>query len=297
MLGRLTPGPHEVPPTPMLECLRSPLFKGPKGDEMWVERRLARAEEWLANDELETRFAKSVRLMATYRNHQPFYDTRKPTIETRGKTLKKTIDVAARLYRPKSGRTIWKVEGNRQLDFRFLDREIQIVRTKPGPDVPAAGSLVIDLVLANAHDRMPILCEMKLHEDQSPIYALVQLLTQASYAATVAQRERLVLFGSRPDFVLREAPAGEYATIDLYVMLVETPSEPPFDSLRSRAIKLSKKLLDDDRVGERIGRISWIEGRNQGRDGLTFSSLASFNSRHRSPRYVRVPADASPVTP
>src|SRR5437870_2503081 len=115
----------------MLECLRSPLFKGPKGGKQWAER-LQQADAWLKNKELERWFDESVRLVeAAYRNHQPFYAVRKKTMETRGKDLNATVDVAARLYLANGGRKIWKVAGKPQLDFRFLDREIQIVRTKP----------------------------------------------------------------------------------------------------------------------------------------------------------------------
>jgi hypothetical protein len=40
-------------------------------------------------------------------------------------------------------------------------------------------------------------------------FALIQLLTQAAYAVTPSQRERLVLFGSWPDFFLSEAMPGQ----------------------------------------------------------------------------------------
>ncbi len=88
---------------------------------------------------------------------------------------------------------------------------------------------MVDLFLANASDRMPILCEVKRYDDQCSLYALIQLLTQASCAATPAQRDRLVLFGSQLGFVLREAIPGKPTELDLYILLVEPKKGIPHD--------------------------------------------------------------------
>ena len=138
-----------------------------------------------------------------YRNYRPFYPS-SHTFGTKGKSgivhgdeLKVAADVAEQLSRRRG----WQVKGNEQLDFRYLDRELLLVRSKPGPANALASELSakleVDLFLANAYDRTPILAETKIKHDQCPFYALIQLLTQAGYAAP-SERERLVLFGSSP---------------------------------------------------------------------------------------------------
>jgi hypothetical protein len=57
---------------------------------------------------------------------------------------------------------------------------------------------------------------------------LIQLLTQAAYAATRSQRERLVLFGSKPEFVLNETVPGDTPTLDLYILLAAPPQREPW---------------------------------------------------------------------
>jgi hypothetical protein len=227
-----------------------------------------------------------------YRNYQPFYplehtfgvwaDTKIP----HGAELRGTVDVAARL----SEGAIWKVEGNSKLDFRYLDREIPLARAKPKPKQDPGALLEVDLFLG-AVDRTPILSEVKIREDQCPFYALIQLLTQAAYAVTPSQRERLVLFGSQPDFVLLEAVPGELAWLDLYVLLVDPPRGYPYDDLRIKAIELSHKLIADSSLASRIGCIAWVTGVGVDRPerGLAFEALAVAASCLRRPRRRRFP--------
>jgi hypothetical protein len=122
---------------------------------------------------------------------------------------------------------------------------------------------------------MPILCEVKLRKDQCAFYALIQLLTQATYACSPSQRERLVLFGSRPGFVLQETAHGSRGKIDLYVMLVEPPDGSPHAAICSAAIELGARLLKDERVAARIRRLAWLKGQSDGNAGLTFEALTA----------------------
>lgn len=254
--------------------------------------RLSEAKKWIDKPgELARYFEDSVAIVEReYRNYQPFYPLRH-TFGVRGKTtiphgeeLRATVDVAARL----SKREIWQVEGNSQLDFRYLDREIPLARAKPKPKQDPGSLLEVDLFLANAYDRTPILGEIKIGKDECPFYALIQLLTQAAYAVTPSQRERLVLFGSRPDFVLLEAVPGKPAGLDLYVLLIKPPVGYPYDDLRAEAIKLSDKLIADSSVASRIGRIAWIKGTNPPDGGLHLEAIAVAASRLRSPRTTPV---------
>jgi len=262
------PGPGEIPDTPLLRYFRSPLFNGPRG-KTWGADRIAELTRLLDNSgELASKFADSVAdVERCYRNYQPFYPREHTFHEDQSRDA--TVDVARRL----ATRDVWEVGNNSRLNFRYLDREIEIARSNPGPVKPPGGTLLIDLFLANASDRTPILCEVKRFNDQCAFYGLIQLLTQATYAATASQRERLVLLGSQPAFVLREAIPGKPGRLDLYILLVEPKKGKPYDDISPKAILLSQVLVRDPRVRSKIRRIEWIEGRYDGKDGLVLSDL------------------------
>lgn len=290
------PRAAQIPRTPLLDYFRS-TFKRPYG-KGWGTARLSEANNLIANpSKLARLFDESVKKVEReYVNYQPFYP-RSHTFGLRAKTeiahgddLQYTVDVAARLW-DRGREMIWKVEGNSELDFRYLDREIPVARanSNPKPKQDPGSLLKVDLFLANAYDRTPILGEVKITKDECAFYALVQLLTQAAYAATPSQRDRLVLFGSRPDFVLREAVPRKPATLDLYVLLIKPPIGEPYDELRTAAIELSKSLIADERVASRIGRIAWITGTGWRKRSLAFKAITVATSRRRSPQTTRVP--------
>lgn len=261
--GVTTPSASVVPDTPLLRYFRSPPYTGPKGRE-WGEARMAEARTLLADPKkLPSLFAESIAIVeSTYRNYQPFYPKSHDfglnagTGLPHGHELGSTPDIAARL----AARTAWEVPEAKRLAFRYIDREIELTRSRPTHASRADQSVLrLDLFLVNARDRMPILCEAKLREDQCALYALVQLLTQTAYASTRSQRERLVLFGSRPDFVLQEAVPNKNARLDLYLLLVEPPTKPPHSEILPLAIKLGRKLAADPLVSQRVRRLAWIE--------------------------------------
>lgn len=174
-------------------------------------------------------------------------------------------------------------DGDR-LAFRYLDREIDITRTRPKPERPPDSTLIVDLFLANEHDRTPIPCELKWRKDECALYALIQLLTQAAYAATRSQRERLVLFGSTASFVLQEALPTDPPMLDLYLLLVDPPEGNPHAEILPLAIELSRRLIEDPLVGQRIGRIAWIEAHDDLEQGLTLHNTATAQSKFRKPK-------------
>ena len=283
MVGRIAfgamcqPGAGRVPGVPLLRYFRETLCKSPRGKD-WGAFRISEAERWLADPgALAAWFDESVEIVASeYRNYQPFHPTGH-TFGYRGKTgirhgdeLRYTVDVAARLAK----RELWHVDGNSRLDFRYIDREVPLARAKPKPEQDPGSLLEVDLFLANARDRTPILAEVKIGTDECPFYALTQLLTQAAYAVTPSQRERLVLFGSRPDFVLLEAVDGTPARTDLYVLLVNPPENPPYGDLLTVAIALSRNLMRDPRIANRIRRIAWLKGAEPPEGGLALEYIA-----------------------
>ena len=285
----MQPDATHIPETPILRYFRSLPYAGPKG-KTWGADRIAEAERLLSNPGLlAAHFAESAATVeAEYRNYQPFYPkshtfgTQAKTKERHGESLRYTVDVAARLA--SKAEAEWEVEGGARLGFRYLDREIEIARANPSPIAPEGAVLKVDLFLANSRDRTPILCEVKIRDDQCPLYALIQLLTQAAYAATQSQRERLVLFGSTPDFVLREALPEDPPMLDLYVLLVEPPNKNLYKELRLLAIELGRTLIADRSVGERIGRIAWLEAQPKDEHTLTIRAIDSVQSRFRTPR-------------
>ena len=276
---------------PLLEYFRS-TFPKPRGKN-WGADRLSAAKAAIAEPaRLAQLFEESVRMVEReYRNYQPFhpeahtFGMRGKTTTAHGDELRATVDVAARLAK----REVWKVEGNWQLDFHYLDREIPLARAKPKSKQDPGPLLKVDLFLAANDDRTPILSEIKVRKDECAFYALIQLLTQAAYAVTLSQRERLVLFGSRSDFVLLEAIPGELAWLDLYVLLVEPPVGYPYDDLRVIAIELSHKLIADSSLASRIGCIAWITGTDQPNRELAFEAVAVAASSLRRPGRHRFP--------
>jgi hypothetical protein len=270
------PGAGIVPTTPLLRYFRETLCTSPRGRE-WGLRRIAESEAQLADPgRLARDFHESVEIIEReYRNYQPFHPTghafgeRGSSGIRHGDELARTVDVAARLAR----RDVWQVDGNPKLDFRYIDREVPLARAKPKPKQDQGALLEVDLFLANDQDRTPILAEVKIGTDECPFFALIQLLTQAAYAVTPSQRARLVLFGSRPEFVLKEAVDGKPAKTDLYVMLVNPPDKRPYGELRERAMELSKKLIKQPEIASRIRRIAWIEGVEAPPDGLALKSI------------------------
>ena len=270
------PGAGSVPTTPLLRYFRETLCTSPRGRE-WGIRRIAEADAQLADPRRVAQdFHESVEIVAReYRNYQPFhpightFGVQGTSGIRHGANLVRTADVAARLAR----RDVWHVDGNSKLDFRYIDREVPLARAKPKPNQDPGALLEVDLFLANDHDRTPILAEVKIGTDECPFYALIQLLTQAAYAVTPSQRERLVLFGSRPEFVLKEAVDGQPGKTDLYVLLVNPPQRPPYSELRERAIALGKKLIALPGIKSRIRRIAWIEGVDASPDGLALKTI------------------------
>ena len=163
--GVTTPSPSEVPDTPLLRYSRSPPYTGQKGSQ-WGEARIAEARRLLADPtRLPRLFAESIAIVeSTYRNYQPFhpeghaFGVNARTKLPHGYEPGSATDIAARL----AARAVWEVSGSERFAFCYLDREIELTRSKPAQSLRADQSvLILDLFLANAKDRTPILCEAK----------------------------------------------------------------------------------------------------------------------------------------
>jgi hypothetical protein len=136
------------------------------------------------------------------------------------------------------------VDGDPDLNFAYLDREIVPTRTKPGRKGP---KLEVDLVLANVMTGRPIVSELKIASDKDPYTGLVQALAGAAQMISDSQRERLDEHAGRDG--VSKWFAGPLATkeqepkIDVYVLLADFPEvgRDRFKQL-GRAVDLAAKL-------------------------------------------------------
>ena len=213
--------------------------------------RLARALELVAApDQLPGMFVRSRERFAEWQSDEPFYPKPRTLSVEHGRELSRTEDVQARL----AGR--WHVEGDEQLDFVYLDRELLLARNTVGDKVERG--IEVDLLLANANNRTPILAEIKISKpgsmntDKDPFYALVQLLAAAAQAASTSQLERLRKH-LRPEF-----PILNMSQLDLYIFAVNETRATHWQELRDCTEKLVRSLMGEVEVSNWIRRIALI---------------------------------------
>jgi hypothetical protein len=121
------------------------------------------------------------------------------------------------------------VAGDADLDGDYVDHELTVSRTVVPPDVPAAAersarparsrvAVRIDLLLASAHDRRPIVAEVKIAGDGDPYAGLVQALAGLACLATPARYAEL-----RARYPAAAFPPGTGPPpMDAYVLGVDT---------------------------------------------------------------------------
>jgi nucleotide-binding universal stress UspA family protein len=107
-----------------------------------------------------------------------------PFASHHGETLERTVDVARRL----SDGRFRSAPGFNVPGFRYIDRELDVMRTSAGQMLddgsPAKRALVLDLLLASADDGRPIVTEVKIRTDGHAISALIQALAAAAHLVT-----------------------------------------------------------------------------------------------------------------
>ena len=215
-------------------------------------QRLAAARATPA-DELAAEFDASVHAFETFDNEEPFF----PANENRDGVKNPKSDTRTYGWAMAMKRTpTIEVEGDRTLDFRYVEREVIPTRTEHRRpfEVPDDGHHVrIDLLLANAHTGRPILAELKIAADKDPFTALIQALAAAAQCVSPAQRRRLAR--------LERAPPGfdVDALIDVYVLLACFPStgRHRFDQLECAVGLASEMQIRSDHLGRvRILQVS-----------------------------------------
>jgi hypothetical protein len=115
----------------------------------------------------------------------------------------------------------------------------------------------MDLLLANANDGAPIVCELKVtslkgNPDKDPFFALVQALACASYLLPPNQLARLRHHDPE------RALAAELERVDVYVMTISEPARSRFwFELRDRAEELASMLAPQ--LKRWVRRIAFVE--------------------------------------
>jgi hypothetical protein len=190
-------------------------------------------------ERLASLFALSVAQFSRYSNvGESFHDgaVAPPFSDEHGKTIRRTVDVAKRL----SDVEQCHVGGDDGFEFRYVDRELDVMRTsttQPLDDgTSSKRALVLDLLLSLSNGT-PLLTEVKIAQDAHPHYALIQVLAAAAHLVTPAQRFRLAR--CYPDSITFPARAP-YA--ELAVLLVDKPRTGKAATLLSDAQDLAKAL-------------------------------------------------------
>lgn len=155
------------------------------------------------------------------------------------------------------------VEDARHLDFEVVEREVVPERATG----TGKRGRRIDWLAMNAHDRTPILAELKVGEDKNPFYALVQLLLYAATLSTGSQQARLRRHF--PTLRIPDAPSEDdrvaHAKFDLYIVLVEFPAQ--LKTFLELARTTAQALVREPLIASKVRRIACL------RTSLTPSGL------------------------
>jgi hypothetical protein len=242
------------------------------------QERLAEARRLVEHpEEIAIEFAESVAHFASYDNRDhPFYP---PRVERAfANKIGRTNDVVLRLEKQErlvptdgldrrtkhdAGPTVIGIP-SRQLVCDYVDRELLVQRTTSPAQWEDGdrniGGLRLDVLLADATDRTPIVGELKLPGDMDPFFALVQALACAAHLASSHQYERMRRH-------LRRGMFPQQITgprFDIWVLFVNAPSHQSGQNpkakfmadLESAAETLAPRLLAQDATRSSLRRIA-----------------------------------------
>lgn len=279
MVGALI---DEIPLTEMQALYKELPFKrkGSSGARVMKADELLRDSGRSLADAFKNSVAEANEFFAEHDfGDQPLYPTPRKCKEPAGLTNSATFGC----YLQKNRESKWKVPGDPSLDFHYVDRELVSTRA-PGTRLKGGRSTRlgprVDLLLANARTRHPILGEVKLTSsgapDKDPFYALIQALASAAYLLPANQIKRLA--HDTHDEAGRLA--ANATQLDLYLMIGLAPERSArwFD-LRDRAEKLAKWIAP--RISSHVPKIAGLEldwdGRAAAMDKLVVKKWFSTN--------------------
>jgi len=265
-----------IPVTPIMRRYQA-LRKRPQ------QQRLAEAQRLVAHpDELADEFAASVAHFMPYHNvNEHFYP---PERAKRGfaDEVKRTndlvlrladqrriapVDAPGRLTTHDAGPAVTVVPAAR-LAMDYVDRELLVQRTTSPAEwedgTHNRGGVRLDVLLADATDRTPVVGELKLPGDMDPFFALIQALACAAHLATPDQYERMRRHLHRGEFP--ELPDAEAPRLDVCVLFIDPPSYDPVQppkgrymaDLKAAAETLAPKLLTQDAFAATVRRIAGL---------------------------------------
>ena len=175
------------------------------------------------------------------------------------------VDAPGRLTTHDAGSSVRAVPAT-QLGMDYVDRELLVQRTTSPAEwedgTHNRGGVRLDVLLADAADRTPVVAELKLPGDMDPFFALVQALACAAHLATPNQYERLRRHLHRVKLPeLSGAPR-----LDVCVLFVDPagydPAERPkgryMADLKTAAETLAPKLLAQDALAATVRRIAGL---------------------------------------
>lgn len=140
------------------------------------------------------------------------------------------------------------VAGEPLLDCRYVDRELALGGGRRG--------LRLDLLLVNAHDRTPVLAEVKLGADKDAFAALVQLLACASLLSGRAGYERMR--NAYPSAGFARPAAGAEPVVDAMVLLVEPRWRASgWVELLAAAREIARAVTADTQASQCMRRITF----------------------------------------
>jgi hypothetical protein len=183
-----------------------------------------------------------------------------------GSEIATTNQLVSRI--PRFGRVA--VDGGSDLDFRFVEREVSVLRTKnaefdaPTEQARSAGrALLCDLLLTNANDKTPIVGEIKVtrgqYTDKDPHSALIQALASAAHLVAPAQYGRLLHYFPRRF-------RRDDRRVDVYVITGSYDAHlTHLNELLQAAKALAAALTADATLSRYVRRIEFLDATPAGR--------------------------------
>jgi hypothetical protein len=175
------------------------------------------------------------------------------------------VDAAGRVTEHDAGLSVTAVPAS-GLVCTYVDRELLVQRTASPAEWEDGslnrGGVRLDVLLADAADRTPIVGELKLPGDMDPFFALVQALANAAHLATANQYERMRRHLGRGNFPEVAGPPR----LDVFVLFADPPGyqygEPPkgryMAKLQICAEELAPRLLAHEALTASIRRIAGL---------------------------------------
>jgi hypothetical protein len=148
------------------------------------------------------------------------------------------------------------------LDFAYVDYELVPTRKTGGARFEDGASprtgVRLDLLLRNDADGYPIVAEVKVGQDKTPLVALIQALTAAALLATGLQRRRLQAHYADADLATGDR-------LDVYLIFLDEPSRGRYrEELNDATDRIARAFVEDVTGGKFVRRIACLSGAHAG---------------------------------